>query len=68
MEKQETHAPHHDEKQKTHAPITMPCAWIRYGDPLLQLPINTGENWRHNRGREILGDECERLKKELFKI
>jgi len=34
MEKQETHAPHQDEKQKTHALATMPCAWTRYGEPL----------------------------------
>jgi hypothetical protein len=35
MEKQETHAPHHDEKQKTHAPATMPCACTGYGEPIL---------------------------------
>jgi hypothetical protein len=45
MEKQETHAPHHDENQKTHAPATMPCACTGYGEPLPRLPINTvGEN------------------------
>jgi hypothetical protein len=42
MEKQETHAPHHDENQKTHAPATMPCACTGYGEPLPRLPINTG--------------------------
>jgi len=45
MEKQETHTPHHDENQKTHAPATMPCACTGYGEPLPRLPINTvGEN------------------------
>jgi hypothetical protein len=42
MEKQETHAPYHDENQKTHTPATMPCACIGYGEPLPRLPINTG--------------------------
>jgi len=34
MEKQETYAPHHDEKQKTYASTTMPCACTGYGEPL----------------------------------
>jgi hypothetical protein len=40
MEKQDAHAPHHDENQN--APATMLCACIGYGDPLPWLPINTG--------------------------
>jgi hypothetical protein len=45
-----THTPHHDEKQKTYGLATMPYVWTGYGDHLLRLLINTGENWTKEEG------------------
>jgi hypothetical protein len=45
-----THTPHHDEKPKTYGLATMPYVWTGYGDPLLRLLINTGENWTKEEG------------------
>ena len=54
MEKSKTHAPpHHDEKQKTHAPTTMPCVCTGDGDPLPRHPINIKEDYRTNEGQNF---------------
>jgi len=66
MEKQETHAPHHDENQKTHTPATMPCAWTGYGEPLPRLPINTGERTEPKSGGGFLGREKDKNKGEFL--
>jgi hypothetical protein len=58
MEKQETHAPHHDENQKTHAPATMPYACTGYGEPLPRLPINTGRKDK-KKGGKFFGEQRE---------
>jgi hypothetical protein len=63
MEKQETHAPHHDENQKTHAPPTMPCACTGYGEPLPRLPINTGRKDKKKRGENFWRVEGSKLQK-----
>jgi hypothetical protein len=63
MEKQETHAPHHDENQKTHAPATMPCACTGYGEPLPRLPINTGGRTEEGGGENFWRAEGSKLQK-----
>jgi hypothetical protein len=63
MEKQETHAPYHDENQKTHAPPTMPCACTGYGEPLPRLPINTGRKDKKKRGENFWRAEGSKLQK-----
>jgi hypothetical protein len=63
MEKQETHAPHHDENQKTHAPATMPCACTGYGEPLPRLPINTGRKDKKKGGEIFWRAEGSKLQK-----